>query len=118
MVAHKNSRLKDGTIFCLWLIITISVLVLSISKYQANPRQFSSDNERAIMKTIVAIDPININTATVDDLLKLPGIGLNRAKAIIACRNEHGKFLKITDLKKVKGISKSVFKNIKDAIIV
>jgi competence protein ComEA len=65
-----------------------------------------------------ATGKININTATVDDLDKLPGIGSTRAGAIIAYRQEHGRFLQIEDLKKVPGIGVKMFDQIRDKVTV
>jgi competence protein ComEA len=52
---------------------------------------------------------VNINTADEETLVaELKGIGIKRAKAILAYRNEHGPFKSIDDLAKVKGISKRI----------
>lgn len=61
---------------------------------------------------------ININTGTVDDLMKLKGIGETKALAIVNYRLENGQFKKIEDLLNVKGISKSLFDEIKDKITI
>lgn len=49
--------------------------------------------------------PIDINTATRDELLKLPGIGPKTADDIIAARVGRGGFKSVEDLKEIKGIS-------------
>ena len=51
--------------------------------------------------------PININTATLQELTSIDGIGENRASAIIEYRQEHGKYQSVDDLKNIKGIVKS-----------
>lgn len=61
---------------------------------------------------------ININTATVEELSSLKGIGLKKANAIIAYRNENGPFAVIEDIKNVKGIGDKIFEGIKDQITV
>jgi comEA protein len=48
---------------------------------------------------------VNINTATVEQLETLTGIGESKAKAIIAYREDKEKFNSVEDLTKVKGIS-------------
>ena len=49
--------------------------------------------------------PVNINTANAQALSNnIKGIGLKKAEAIIAYRDKNGKFKKVEDLKKVKGI--------------
>lgn len=59
---------------------------------------------------------ININTAGVDELTKLTGIGNKKALEIIEYRNKNGKFTNIEDIKKVKGIGEKSFNKIKDRI--
>lgn len=59
---------------------------------------------------------ININTATVEELTELPGIGEATANKIIEYRKQNGKFETIEELKNVAGIGNSKFENIKDKI--
>lgn len=61
---------------------------------------------------------VNINTATSEELQKLPGIGASMASRIITYRKENGKFSKIEDLKNVSGIGDAKFNNIKSYIYV
>lgn len=61
---------------------------------------------------------ININTAGLEELVKLEKIGAVYAKRIIKYRKEHGPFEKIEDLMKVKGIGKVTFAAIKNKITV
>lgn len=51
--------------------------------------------------------PININTATAEQLTELKGIGPNKAKAIVQYRQEKGPFSSIEELTLVKGIGSS-----------
>lgn len=61
---------------------------------------------------------VNINTASVEELTTLPGIGESRAKDIIAYRDSNGLFATIEDIMNVSGIKESAFNRIKDYIIV
>jgi competence protein ComEA len=62
--------------------------------------------------------PININTATLQELDALPYIGQIRASEIITYRQAHGPFKRIEDLLKVYGITQEVFDRIKGLITV
>jgi competence protein ComEA len=55
--------------------------------------------------TVAATGPINVNTATANELAQLPGVGPKLAQAIIDYRLEHGPFTGPADLAKVQGIS-------------
>jgi competence protein ComEA len=59
---------------------------------------------------------LNLNTATLQELDTLPGIGPVTAQAIIDYRNQNGAFKKIDDVKKVRGIGDSLYNQIKDLI--
>lgn len=61
-------------------------------------------------------DQININLATVDDLVELPGIGNTKAAAIVNYRVEYGDFNAVTDIMNVPGIGSGIFDDIKDLI--
>lgn len=55
---------------------------------------------------------VNLNTATLEELCSLSGIGEVKAKAIMEWREENGKFTSIEDITKVKGIgAKTLEKN-------
>jgi comEA protein len=56
---------------------------------------------------------ININTATVDQLQTLPGIGEATAQNIVTYRNEHGSFSTVEALLDVKGIGDATLEKIK-----
>lgn len=61
---------------------------------------------------------VNLNTADVDQLQTLSGIGEAKALAIISYREENGGFKKPEDLMNVPGIKEGTYSKIKDQIIV
>ncbi|MBI3314544.1 MAG: helix-hairpin-helix domain-containing protein [Candidatus Omnitrophica bacterium] len=56
--------------------------------------------------------PVSINTATSQELDKVPGIGPKTAANIIAARKAEGPFRSLDDLRRVKGITKKNFSRI------
>ncbi len=58
-------------------------------------------------------DPIDLNRATAQDLIQLPGVGEAIAKRIVDFREEHGPFNRVEDLMKVKGIGEKSLEKIR-----
>ncbi len=65
-----------------------------------------------------ACELVNINTAGVDRLMTLPGVGESKAKDIIAYRERNGDYETVDDIMKVPGIKESIFDKIRDLITV
>jgi competence protein ComEA len=65
-----------------------------------------------------SVELVNINTATLDELNSLPGIGPTLAQRIIDYRAANGAFSTIEDIMNVSGIGVSTFEDIKDLITV
>ena len=76
--------------------------------------------EKAPAKPAVAAKKVsktvNINTAGMDDLVLLPGIGQAIGQKIIDYRRQNGNFMTVEDLKKVSGIGEKKFEALKDYI--
>lgn len=59
---------------------------------------------------------VNLNTATADELMTLPGVGKSKADSIIKFREEQGRFKAKKDLMKIPGIKQGVFSKIENLI--
>ena len=59
---------------------------------------------------------ININIATTEELTTLPGIGLAKADAIVAYREEQGSFSTVDALSQVKGIGERLIEKLRDLV--
>lgn len=59
---------------------------------------------------------INLNKATKEELMTLPGVGASRAESIIQYRNENGGFKSIEEIMQISGIKEGLFEKIKDLI--
>ena len=61
---------------------------------------------------------INLNSASKEQLMTLPGIGETRAEAILSWRRQHGSFSDISQIKEISGIGDAIFNQIRDYITV
>ena len=61
---------------------------------------------------------VNINTATVEELKTLKGIGEKKAEAIIEYRKKNGSFKNKEELMKVRGIGKKLYESFEERVIV
>jgi competence protein ComEA len=78
----------------------------------------SSSSEKAAAPSLAPGTKININTASVEELDKLPEIGPVKAQAIVDYRKANGKFATPEDVMKVSGIKEGTYAKIKDYIVV
>lgn len=60
--------------------------------------------------------PLDLNTATPDQLDALPGVGPVLAQNIVAYRTEHGSFRSVDELRQVDGIGDSRYDRLKDLV--
>ena len=99
-------------------------MVIYIStKSELKEKQNSSNNVPSIVENdnsdICNVgSKVNINSASVDDLMTLKGVGESKALKIIEYRNTNGLFKSIEDIKNVSGIGETFYEKIKDYITV
>lgn len=125
MIETLDSQIKTAmgiviiiAVFCIWKI-GLSPVKQDTQFTQKHRLYKKVDLTRAKNNAaILAIEPskININTATAEQLEKLPGIGPSLAKRIIEYRNLHGNFNSCNELMKVKGIGKKKLARIRQII--
>ena len=111
------------------LVFSAAVMLLRFPWRIWKPVEFSARavSEEAILtggdgeQTALELLPnekLNINTATAEELTKLPGIGPALSQAIVEYREENGNFSSIADIMKVSGIGEGRFSAIEEYIFV
>ncbi len=84
----------------------MKIVVYSVNE-SVNISEENNSNENQI---------ININTATKEQLMMLPGIGESKAESIIRYRQDYGFFKSIDEIMNISGIKEGAFDKIKDLI--
>jgi comEA protein len=100
-VKMRSSRISValGLIVCLGLVLT------PLSAYAQRTKAVSTEK-------------VNLNTASLEQLQTLPGVGPAMAKKIVEHRAKIGKFTKIDEILNVKGIGEKRFQKMKDRLVV
>lgn len=82
-----------------------------------NPPSFAMEMMEAEKRLLYFI-PINVNTASLDELMVVTGIGKKIARAIVGYRRKYGNFSCLDELKEVPGIGHNNFKKMKDYLTI
>lgn len=85
---------------------------------EAKERMQAMEQHEVLPRTEESFAKVRINVASSEELEKLPGVGPGRAEAIIAYRNEHGRFQSAEELMQVSGIGATLFDRMRDYITV
>ena len=106
-------RNKQETVFEAGTEQTEGMLQEKTDNILPESEQVSETEQETKTQTLV-----NINTAGIEELMRLPGIGEVRATAIIEYRKSVGAFEMIEDIMNVKGIKTGIFNKINHLICV
>ena len=90
------------TITIVTVIFTIVLINISSVKAQTNNQQVEG--------------VVNVNTATLEQLVLLPGIGPSRAQAIIESRARH-RFTRVEQLTRIRGIGRKLIRRIRPYVV-
>ncbi len=117
-------RWYEILLLALTAAMTVIFLVVWFSTTQTKGVQISTQRGGAYQISEVSAveennsDPIDLNQATLDELMTLPEIGASRAQAIIDYRDQYGRFQSVAELKKVPGISAGILEELDGLVTV
>ena len=91
---------------------------------ELNQSQVLEDETRLYVPTLAEVEEeqkkgdgkVNLNTASKEELMSLPGVGESRAESIVKYREDVGAFRKVEDIMQVSGIKEGLFSKIKSFI--
>ena len=94
----------------------LSLIVILLGLAIASP-SYAVDNTSATASELSKAAMININKATIDQLITLPGIGKSKAQAIVDYRDKQGAFKSVTELTQVKGIGTKLLAKLEGKVV-
>lgn len=117
---NLSKKLKDESVIIIpsYLKNYDNITIKNDYEIDSNDDIVQSEKNESDEKIESSSSLVNINTASVVELMSLDGIGESKAKAIIEYRDINGDFENILDIKNVSGIGESIYEKIKDNITV
>jgi competence protein ComEA len=95
----------------------IPVLLLSATfLFSVSPLVFAQPVADKAKMEQMKMKKININTASLEELTALPGVGSKKAAAIIEYRKQFGKFTSLEQIAEVKGVGKKMLEKMEDQV--
>lgn len=128
MIKILTSALLWGLCAVLWLLVAVdradsSDTLVSVKDtgvtpaiHHSEPESAASKPDHSGMRKPASSECININSATVNELTALPGVGPVIAGRIAEYRDKHGPFKRLTDVDRVKGIGPVKLKKLEGRI--
>ncbi len=114
---------KEEKVILIFLALTfvtgagISAYKKSAQKTELSVRPYKIEALKEADEFIEERRFININSANLDGLRRLPGVGEKLAERIVQYRSAHGAFPSAEELMQVKGIGAKKFEKLKDLIV-
>lgn len=87
--------------------------MIYVPSYEENAKAASDQTAGGI----TADGKVNLNAATEEELMTLPGIGAQKAKLIVSYRDENGAYKDPADIMQIQGIKQGIYDQIKDLVV-
>lgn len=103
----KASLTKTGQRF-LWTAALVCAVCVALAFWFAVPRQTGPGRAAGSETPLIQLARVDLNTAGQDALCTLPGVGEQRARAIIEYREQYGRFAAVEEAAAVPGLTEAV----------
>jgi competence protein ComEA len=108
---HSNARLRRTAALLFTLVLGPAVAAhAQDSKRPPNAPPSASSATVAAPAGVSGL--LNLNTASVEELTRLPGVGPSRAQAIVELRSKMNGFKSVEDIMRVRGIGRKTFRKL------
>ena len=115
----RNVRKSEWILLGLTAVFLCGLLGLYVhDQNRLNTQSVSTAVEMPQEELLPDLSPLDLNTATVEQLQTLPGIGPELAERIAAWREEHGAFTSVEQIMEVPGIGEGKFAALEGRIVV
>jgi competence protein ComEA len=111
MNASRRNRLRPSILSLLAALVLAPTFVAQAEGAPPAPARAAAEHPKPFAAPAVE-GVLNVNTATLDELTRLPSVGPSRAKAILDLHGKLGGFKKLDDLMRVKGIGRKTFRKL------
>lgn len=111
MKSLANSNWGTGALLALAVLgASTAASAQNARARHGEPGQVTESGTRATVDSGTGV--ININTATAEEFQRLPGIGPSKAEAILATRQRMGRFARVEDILRVRGIGRATLRRL------
>lgn len=104
---RKASLTKTEQRF-LWTAALVCAVCVALAFGFAVPQQAEPDRAAGSETPLIQLARVDLNTAGLDALCTLPGVGEQRARAIIEYREQYGRFAAVEEAAAVPGLTEAV----------
>jgi len=106
-------------------VIAVAVMASVVAEAAPPAPKTTTDHDtpgarsRDVKAATIGVDhKVNINTASVKELMTLDGVGHKLAEKIVEYRDSHGRFKKTTDIRKVEGFGGGLWEKNRERVVI
>lgn len=112
-ISQSTTRFARPPYRSMWAQAALGLALLTSHSATAQPKSHPKDGARVEQQADDSAGVVNINSASAEELMRLPGVGPAKADAILALRERLKRFPKIATIMRVRGIGRKTYARLK-----